>query len=172
MQERQTDSMENLKNDYCKLDTCTQLNLSSMPKGQQAIRCWKDDKSTYLALEPFKKWGLDFIGPIKLPAKYIGNQHIFRAIDYCTKWVEAVALKDNKAKTIARFLYHNIITRFGVPIEIVYDRGTHFINNIIRKMTKMHMMLHKKYTTYHPQSNGQAGSINKVMKKIFKGQWM
>ncbi|MCO5587376.1 hypothetical protein L7F22_041325 [Adiantum nelumboides] len=56
-------------------------------------------------------------GPIK-PTSSRGNNYILVATDYCTKWVEAVALKDNKAASVAKFLYHNIMTRFGCLVEL------------------------------------------------------
>ena len=57
-----------------------------------------------LPLEPFQKWVLDFVGPF-YPTSLIGNKYIIGIIDYCTKWVEAKALKDNKASLVAKFLY-------------------------------------------------------------------
>ena len=38
-----------------------------------------------LSIEPFEKWGLDFIGPINPPSK--NKEHILVCIDYVTKWV-------------------------------------------------------------------------------------
>ena len=73
-----------------------------------------------LPLEPFQKWGLDFIGPIKPRAKRTGARYILVATHYATKWVEAVALRDNKASSVARFIY-KLMTRFGCPIELVSD---------------------------------------------------
>lgn len=113
-----------------------------------------------LPLEPFQKWGLDFVGPTKPKAKKNGARYILVATDYATKWVEAVALKDNKARSVARFLY-KMMTRFGCPIELVSDQGVHFLNLVIKELTSKHMILHKKSTPYHPHANGQAENTNR-----------
>jgi hypothetical protein len=85
--------------------------------------------------EPFMKWGLDFVGPIKPTKRYIGNKCIFVATNYVTKWVEARALKTNIATIIASFLYECILIRFGCPFTIITNQGVHFINDVIKYLT-------------------------------------
>jgi len=57
------------------------------------------------------------------------------AIDYATKWAEAIATRNDDAKTVARFLYENIILHFECPRELISDRGTHFLNDTIEELT-------------------------------------
>ncbi|MCO5600642.1 hypothetical protein L7F22_054757 [Adiantum nelumboides] len=126
-------------------------------------------------LAPFMKRGIDFMGPFKNMGKY---KYIVAAIDYVTKWVEAKALPDNTAKKIANFLFEYIISRFGCPLELVSDQGTHFLNEIVEALTEVFRTKHRKSTTYYPRCNGQAESTKKVLKKILtkmaqthKGPW-
>jgi hypothetical protein len=74
-----------------------------------------------MAFEPFMKWGFDFLGPVKLVARYIRNQHIITTIDYTTKWVEAKTLHDNTAKSIIKFIYEQIIIHFSYPTHLISD---------------------------------------------------
>ena len=80
----------------------------------------------------FAKWGIDFVGPINPLAHRTRAQYIIVATDYLTKWVEAKATTKNDARTTSWFLYEYVFTRYGLPIEIVSDRGTHFINEVVQ----------------------------------------
>lgn len=116
-----------------------------------------------MATRAFANWGIDFVGPIKPPAKNTHAEYIIVATDYLTKWVESKAIVLNDAITTAKILYENIFTRFGLPIEIVSDQGVHFINEVIEFLLAEFMVLHKCSAPYHPQANGQAESTNKTV---------
>ncbi|MCO5567206.1 hypothetical protein L7F22_020894 [Adiantum nelumboides] len=114
----------------------------------------------------FAKWGIDFVGPIDPPAHRTHAQYIIVATDYVTKWVEAKATQKNDAHTTAKFLYEYVFTRYGLPIEIVSDRGSHFLNETIEYLLDEFMVIHKNSAPYHPQANGQAESTNKILGSV------
>ena len=119
-----------------------------------------------MALAPFEKWGIDFVGPIAPATKYGKKKYILVATDYATKWAEAMATRNDDAKTVARFLYENIISRFGCPKELISDRGTHFLNVLIEELTNRFFIKHRKTAPYHPRANGQTEKTNGLLCKI------
>jgi len=68
--------------------------------------------------------------------------------------LEAMAARNDCAKTVVRFLYENIISSFGCPRELISDRGTHFLNTIIEELTTQFLIKHHKTSSYHPRANG------------------
>jgi hypothetical protein len=119
-----------------------------------------------MGFEPIMKWGLDFMGIVKPVVRYTENQYIIVVIDYITKWVEVQALCDNMAKNIVKFIYEQVIIRFGYSTHLVSDQGNHFINKTIEILVKEFMISHHKSTTYYLQGNKQAKLTNKTLVKI------
>ena len=107
-----------------------------------------------LPLEPFQKWGLDFVRPFKPLAMRTGNRYVIVAPDYCTKWVEAKALRDNTAASTSKFLYEYIWCRYGCPIELISDQGEHFLRQVVESLTTFYAVVHKRNTPYYPHANG------------------
>ncbi|XP_070054932.1 uncharacterized protein [Nicotiana tomentosiformis] len=65
--------------------------------------------TTILEIDIFDVWGTDFMGSF---VSTYGNTYILVAVDYMSKWVEAVSLPNNEARTVVAFLKKNIFTRF------------------------------------------------------------
>jgi hypothetical protein len=107
-----------------------------------------------LLKEPFQKRGLDFIRHVKLASILSSNQYILVATNYATKWVETKALRTNTTIVTTKFLYEHILMRFGCPLTIVTDQGTHFINDVIKYLTNHFILRHTIYIVYYPQGNG------------------
>ncbi|KAE8719115.1 putative glutathione S-transferase [Hibiscus syriacus] len=117
------------------------------------------------AAKLFDVWGIDFMGPF--PSSE-GKLYILLAVDYVSKWVEAIATSRNDSKIVLKFLHKYIFTQFGVPRAIVSDEGTHFDNKLIAKALLRYGVRHKIATAYHPQTNGQAEISDREIKQILE----
>ena len=118
-----------------------------------------------IPIAPFEKWGIDFVGPIN-PVSSRRNRYIILATDYATKWVEAKPTRKNDAATAANFLFEDIMMRFGHPLELVSDRGTHFLNDVIYDITTKYLINHRKTTPYNPKANGLTERANGIIGKV------
>ena len=97
-----------------------------------------------------------------------GNLYILLAVDYVSKWVEAIACPKNDASIVVGFIQRNILSRFGTPRTIISDEGSHFPKKVFAKLMSRYVIRHVMGLTYHPQSNGQAVISNKKIKKILE----
>ena len=67
----------------------------------------------------FAQWGLDIVG---LFPKAAGNKrYLLVSTDYFTKWVEAKPLANIRDVDDKKFVWKNIVTRFGVPRTLISD---------------------------------------------------
>lgn len=71
-------------------------------------------------------------------------------MDYVSKWIKVVALPTNDAKLVVNFLSNCIFSRFRVPIALISDEGTHFLNKLMENLLKMYNLKHKISNPYHP----------------------
>lgn len=67
---------------------------------------------------------------------------------------------------MARFVYKRIVTRFGIPFEIISDNILQFISEVIEKLMKKLSIKHRVTTIYKPNTNGLVEHTNKVMCNI------
>ena len=119
----------------------------------------------FMEVELFDVWGIDFMGPF--PPSF-RNEYILVAVDYVSKWVEAIATPTNDSKVVIKFLKKNIFTRFGVPRALISDGGSHFCNKYLEAVLKKYSVKHRVTTPYHPQANGLAEVSNRELKQILE----
>jgi transposase InsO family protein len=92
-----------------------------------------------------------------------GHGYIIVAIDYFTKWAEAMLTFENTGNTATLFLFNHIMAHFGVPQAIVTDHRSHLRKFMMSKLTETLGLLHENSMPYYPQANGQVEAINKVL---------
>jgi len=69
------------------------------------------------------------------------NLCILLAVDYNSKWMEAIATPTNDSKVVIMFLKKNILTRFGTPRALLSDNGTHFCNKPLKSILKKYTVV-------------------------------
>ena len=64
----------------------------------------------------------------------MGNEkYLLVGTDYFTKWVEAEPLANIRDMDAKRFVWKNIVTRFGIPRALISDNGLQFNSKMFRK---------------------------------------
>ncbi|PKI34045.1 hypothetical protein CRG98_045565 [Punica granatum] len=110
---------------------------------------------------------MDVIGPVNPKAS---NGHLFIpvAIDYFTKWIEAITLASVIAKAVTRFFKRDIIARYGVPATLITDNAKNLNNKLIKELCAQFRIQHRNSSSYRPQMNGAVEAANKNIKKIIE----
>ena len=110
---------------------------------------------------PFERIAMDILEPGTITEA--GNRYILVISDYFTKWVEAYALPNHTAQTVADITMTQFITRFGVPGKIHTDQGPEFESKLMKELCHL-LRCEKTHTTpYHPQSDGLVERANRTL---------
>ena len=126
---------------------------------------------------PFSQWGIDIVGP--LPTALAQKKLLLVATNYFSKWIEADAFSSIKDRDVTRFIWKNIVCRFGIPRSIVSDKGPQFDSRVYRDFCQELKIKNLYSTPRYPQSNGQAEASNKTLLTALKkrldsakGKWV
>jgi transposase InsO family protein len=83
---------------------------------------------------PMEVLNIDTIGPVDRDSA--DNCYILVVIDCFTRFVELYPVSDTSALLCARALLSQVC-RYGTPMTIRSDRGTQFVNGIIRELLSL-----------------------------------
>lgn len=117
--------------------------------------------------EPMDIVGMDLMGP--LPQSDRGNRYVIVFCDYLTRYVEAFALKDIQAVTVARVLVEELICRYSAPRALLSDRGANLTAAVVKEAIRLAGVEKRFLTTaYHPQTDGLVERWNSTFQKIVR----
>ncbi|GKB45244.1 reverse transcriptase domain-containing protein [Tanacetum coccineum] len=107
---------------------------------------------------PFYKWGIDIAGPFpEGPGKV---KFLIVAIDYFTKWIEAKPVATITGAQIKKFVWDNIVCRFGLPGEIIADNEKQFRDSPFKDWCEKLCIRQCFASVKHPQTNGLVERAN------------
>lgn len=109
----------------------------------------------------FEHIHMDIVGPLRLSNDY---RYCVTMIDRCTRWPEAIPVRDITAEVVAQVLYESWIVRFGCPLRITTDQGRQFESSLFNALIKKMGINRLRTTAWHPQSNGHVERFHRTMK--------
>ncbi|MCO5559521.1 hypothetical protein L7F22_013122 [Adiantum nelumboides] len=97
-----------------------------------------------------------------VPRATYGKLYIIMGVDYMTRWAEATTTSRITAVEVAKFIFEHICCRFGVPLEILSDRGPGFRGYLVGELMKKLKIKRRHSTPYYPQCNGLVEKVNEL----------
>jgi hypothetical protein len=119
---------------------------------------------TASSYEPMERIMIDYIGP------FPDGQYILVVIDCFTRWTELYLVAQATAELTAAKLLDYIGT-FGAPLQIVSDRGSHFVNEVIRDLLALVGTRHCLNVAYSKEESTiverQNREVNRHLRNMF-----
>ena len=94
--------------------------------------------------KPFEFVSMDIVGPLPVSSK--GNKYLLTFIDYLTRYCEAIPIPNQTAETITQEFVHKIITRYGVPKQLLTDQGRNFLSTLFKGVCELLSIRTVSYT--------------------------
>ena len=119
--------------------------------------------------QPMGAWhtvAVDVLGP--LPQTRKGNKYVIVITDYLTRFVLAVATRDQTAETTADTLMRKFL-EYGLPERLITDNGPNFRSRVLAQMCKILRTAHTFTTPYHPQFDGLCERFNRTVASMLRG---
>ncbi|KAK9525318.1 hypothetical protein VZT92_015149 [Zoarces viviparus] len=115
---------------------------------------------------PWSNLQIDWIGPV--PKSSRGNKYLLTVTCAFTKWVECLPAPNDTAMTTAILLLNHVFSRWGLPLSIDSDQGTHFTSHVMTNLYEILGINAKFHISYHPQSSGQVERANRTIIGMLK----
>nr|GFA11451.1 reverse transcriptase domain-containing protein [Tanacetum cinerariifolium] len=117
---------------------------------------------------PFYKWGIDIAGPFPEGSGKV--KILIVAIDYFTKWIEVKLIATITGNQIKKFVWDNIIYRFGLPQEIISDNRKQFRDDPFKDWCEKLCICQHFASVKHPQTNGLIERANQSLEEGIKAR--
>nr|GEV86048.1 reverse transcriptase domain-containing protein [Tanacetum cinerariifolium] len=112
-------------------------------------------------------------GPRSVVAKALRTwqgKFLIVAIDYFTKWIEAKPVATITGTQVKKFVWDNIVCRFGLPGEIISDNGKQFRDNPFKDWCEKLNIRQCFDFVKHPQANSLVERANRSLGEGIKAR--
>jgi transposase InsO family protein len=91
-------------------------------------------------------------------------------IDPATGWFEIIQVPNKRADVVSNLLEQTWLTRYPWPTEIVLDRGTEFMAEVINLIENEHGIIRKVITTRNPQANSMVERAHQTVHNMIRSE--
>jgi len=121
--------------------------------------------------EPWQRVSVDITGPH--PRSSNSKQYILTLVDHLSKWTEAIPLSNHTAPTVAKALMTHVFSRFGVPRQLLTDRGPEFESTLFTELIRCMDIDELSTTPYKASTIAVAErfhrTLNSMLGKVVSG---
>jgi hypothetical protein len=90
-------------------------------------------------------------------------------VDKFSKYTRLVPCRESmSAAAVADLLHTHWFSDFGMPDQIISDRGSHFNNHFLSSIFRILSIRHSLSTAYHPQTDGQTERTNRTLEAMLR----
>ncbi|KAL1317601.1 uncharacterized protein LOC107640596 [Arachis ipaensis] len=141
-----------------------QVHLFKKGLSQPLLKCLHPDQTEYVIREVHKGCCGHHIGGKALARKLIRAGYYWPSMMADSKeFIEAELLASISSANCRKFVWRQIIARFGIPEAVISNNGMQFTNKKFEKFLASLGVKKKFSSVEHPQTNGQVEAANKII---------
>ena len=91
-----------------------------------------------------------------MPLDNEGYQYVLVIGDIFSKFIQAIPMRDQKAKTVLEAFSHNWLYTHGNPYNLLSDQGSNVDGEMVREFCNTFGIEKRRSSAYHSQGNGFA----------------
>lgn len=116
---------------------------------------------------------IDIVGPLPPVAAHgqlypSTSRYLLTMIDRASRWLEAAPMPDMSAVSVASAFLETWVSRFGVPLYLITDRGGQFESDLFRELSAMIGFHRIRTSAYKPSSNGMVERAHRTLKAAIR----
>lgn len=114
-----------------------------------------------------RPWQVVAADIMELPRSKNKKKYLLVFEDLFTRWIEVIPVAKADGPTIWKYLWENIILRWGLPETFLSDNGTEFKNQLVDDNLQKYGVNHEFTPKYHPQAN-PVERVNRTLKQMIR----
>ncbi|GJY77236.1 reverse transcriptase domain-containing protein [Tanacetum coccineum] len=136
---------------------------------KQWLRCIRPLQANYVIQEIHEgSCRIDIAGPFPEGSGKV--KFLIVTMDYFTKWIEGKVVATITGNQVKKFVWDNIVCRFGLLGEIISNNGKQFSDNPFKDWCDKLNITQRFASVKHPQSNGLVERANRRLGEGIKAR--